>query len=306
MQVRMLMWEGCTRVRTVFLWEGYTRRARLLTEACAARSRLSIAHEFGRIACCDKDNSARKRGPCPTVSRAAKVRHHAAVPKECRMSRTNWQAGAHASGPILVATLPSSLSGTEYACIDLCVETHPEWQAENVCVWYRRLPGAETEVFAMQEACPHAGISLVESDIEDFRSTDLGTSLQGPCIACPAHAFVFDAGSGRCLTNPSTPNARTHSAGGTRSCYACPLPLLGRLAFARLPCDRTGCLLHALLRSRPAILAGTRRGQWRRQGTSRSSCARRQTRAGAAAAAAAAARRRLYHARSPTPSSLPW
>mgnify|MGYP002820183485 CR=1 FL=1 len=147
------------------------------------------------------------------------------------------QEDAHAAGPILVATLPSSLSGTEYVCIDLCVETHPEWQAENVCVWYRRLPGAETEVFAMQESCPHAGISLVESDIEDFRSTDLGTSLQGPCIACPAHAFVFDAGSGRCLTNPSTPNARTHSAGGTRSCYACPLPLLGRLAFARLPCN---------------------------------------------------------------------
>mmetsp|Transcript_12422 Transcript_12422/g.29399 ORF Transcript_12422/g.29399 Transcript_12422/m.29399 type:complete len:199 (-) Transcript_12422:49-645(-) len=117
----------------------------------------------------------------------------------------------HAAEPILVATLPSSLSATEYVCIDLCVETHPEWPAENVVVWYRRL-GAETEVFAMQEACPHAGISMVDSDIEDFRSTDLGTSLQGPCIACPAHAFVFDAGSGRCLTNPGTPDARTYPA----------------------------------------------------------------------------------------------
>ena len=155
----------------------------------------------------------------------------------------------HAAEPILVATLPSSLSATEYVCIDLCVETHPEWPAENIVVWYRRLPGAEMEVFAMQEACPHAGISMVESDIEDFRSTDLGTSLQGPCIACPAHAFVFDAGSGRCLTNPGTPDARTRSAGGTRgpSFDLCPLPLLGRLATARLLCDSRACL------TRPAI-----------------------------------------------------
>jgi len=116
------------------------------------------------------------------------------------------------AGPILVATLPSDLSAAEYACIDLCAETNKKWPAENVCVWYRRCPGAAMEVFAMQEACPHAGISLMESDIEDFRSTDLGTGLQGPCIACPAHSFVFDAGSGRCLTNPSTPDARMHSA----------------------------------------------------------------------------------------------
>jgi len=117
-----------------------------------------------------------------------------------------------AAGPILVATLPSDLSAAEYACIDLCAETNKKWPAENVCVWYRRCPGAAMEVFAMQEACPHAGISLMESDIEDFRSMDLGTGLQGPCIACPAHSFVFDAGSGRCLTNPSTPDARMHSA----------------------------------------------------------------------------------------------
>lgn len=134
-------------------------------------------------------------------------------------------AERQAAEPILVATLPSDLSTAEYACIDLCAETNKVWPAENVCVWYRRCPGAETEVFAMQEACPHAGISLMESDIEDFRSTDLGTSLKGPCIACPAHSFVFDAGSGRCLTNPSTPDARMHSARWKTwpPYYLCPL-----------------------------------------------------------------------------------
>ena len=82
------------------------------------------------------------------------------------------------AAPVLVATLPSSLSATEYACIDLCAETHPQWPAENVCVWYRRLPGAEMEVCAMQQACPHAGISLMESDIEDFRSLELGSGCR--------------------------------------------------------------------------------------------------------------------------------
>lgn len=156
----------------------------------------------------------------------------------------------HAAEPILVATLPTSLSATEYVCIDLCVETHPEWPAENVVVWYRRLPGAETEVFAMQEACPHAGISIVDSDIEDFRSTDLGTSLQGPCIACPAHAFVFDAGSGRCLTNPGTPDARTYSAGGTRgpSFDLCPC-----LCLAALPLHGSRATHGPACRKRPAI-----------------------------------------------------
>ena len=134
-------------------------------------------------------------------------------------------AESQAAEAILVATLPSDLSATEYACIDLCAETNKEWPAENVCVWFRRCPGAATEVFAMQEACPHARISLMESDIEDFRSTDLGTSLHGPCIACPAHAYVFDAGSGRCLTNPSTPDARMHSARWNTwpRYYLCPL-----------------------------------------------------------------------------------
>jgi len=140
-----------------------------------------------------------------------------------------------AAEPILVATLPSDVSATEYACIDLCAETNKEWPAENVCVWYRRCPGAATEVFAMQEACPHARISLMESDIEDFRSTDLGASasLQGPCIACPAHAYVFDAGSGRCLTNPSTPDARRHSARWKTwpPYYLCPLICSAALPF---------------------------------------------------------------------------
>lgn len=121
---------------------------------------------------------------------------------------------APAADAVLVATLPSSFSATEYACLYLCSRTIPQWPAENVCVWYRRLPGdgaeVDVEVFAVQEACPHAGISLFSSDIEDFRDEDLGrTGLDGPCIACPAHSYVFDAGTGRCLTNPGTPDART-------------------------------------------------------------------------------------------------
>ena len=199
-------------------------------------------------------------------TRAKTTRHMQAADAE-EVADAEWQAAE----PVLVATLPSDLSATEYACIDLCAETNKEWPAENVCVWYRRCPGAATEVFAVQEACPHARISLRESDIEDFRSTDLGTSLQGPCIACPAHAYVFDAGSGRCLTNPSTPDARRHSARWNTwpPDYLCPL-----ICSAAFPFDGSRATRGPACRAaaqNPAILAGTRRGLRRHQNTSKSS-----------------------------------
>jgi nitrite reductase/ring-hydroxylating ferredoxin subunit len=94
-------------------------------------------------------------------------------------------------------------------------ETHPTWTGESVVAWYRKDLSAG---WASQLACPHAAISLAESDIEDLRMDYPSTA--GPCIACPAHMYVFDLGSGACLTDEITPSARvydvlisTHSSG---------------------------------------------------------------------------------------------
>lgn len=84
--------------------------------------------------------------------------------------------------------------------------TQPEWVGENVVVWCRN---SDDAMWAVQDACPHAAISLAESDIEDFG--DAFSITDGPCIACPAHMYVFDVGSGACLTDPVTSAARTYS-----------------------------------------------------------------------------------------------
>ena len=51
-----------------------------------------------------------------------------------------------------------------------------------------------------REVRPHASISLLEADIEDYRPRAAGTlvveGLDGLSIACPAHMFVLDVGSG--------------------------------------------------------------------------------------------------------------
>eukprot|EP00929_Paragymnodinium_shiwhaense_P041458 TRINITY_DN21527_c0_g1_i1.p1 TRINITY_DN21527_c0_g1~~TRINITY_DN21527_c0_g1_i1.p1 ORF type:complete len:209 (-),score=37.83 TRINITY_DN21527_c0_g1_i1:450-1076(-) len=44
---------------------------------------------------------------------------------------------------------------------------------------------------AFQRACPHAGIDLLAGDLEDLGN--------GPIVSCPAHAYLFDATTGRCL-----------------------------------------------------------------------------------------------------------
>ena len=84
--------------------------------------------------------------------------------------------------------------------------THPSWKGEGVLLWHRRR-GADA--WAVQSRCPHASISLEMSDIEDF--TGSFPSTRGPCIACPAHMYVFDLGSGACLTDSITPRARTYA-----------------------------------------------------------------------------------------------
>lgn len=69
--------------------------------------------------------------------------------------------------------------------------------------------------WAVQEACPHAAISLHDADIEDFSLEFPMTA--GPCVACPAHMYVFDVGSGHCLTNGLTPAARTYPVHTSRA-----------------------------------------------------------------------------------------
>lgn len=46
---------------------------------------------------------------------------------------------------------------------------------------------AEGEVFAIEDACNHAGASLAEG------------WLEGQCVACPMHGYVFDLKDGKLL-----------------------------------------------------------------------------------------------------------
>ena len=91
--------------------------------------------------------------------------------------------------------------------------TVADWEGESVGIWHRH---HGEEAYAMQEGCPHASISLKESDIEDLGQSYPG-KLQGPCIACPAHTYVFDATTGHCLTDDYTPSARIYSVKRTTS-----------------------------------------------------------------------------------------
>ena len=46
---------------------------------------------------------------------------------------------------------------------------------------------ADGEIFAMEDACNHAGASLAEG------------WLEGKCIVCPMHGYVFDLKDGKLL-----------------------------------------------------------------------------------------------------------
>ena len=48
---------------------------------------------------------------------------------------------------------------------------------------------ADSEVFAIEDACNHAGASLAEG------------WLEGDCVVCPMHAYVFELRTGK-LTRP--------------------------------------------------------------------------------------------------------
>ena len=105
---------------------------------------------------------------------------------------------------IPVPSTPSTSEAFEQNILvseDLC----PGWEGENVLVWYRR-DGADA--WAVQAKCPHAMVTLEMSDIEDFTASF--PSTQGPCIACPAHMYVIDLGSGYCLTDDETPRSRIY------------------------------------------------------------------------------------------------
>lgn len=56
---------------------------------------------------------------------------------------------------------------------------HPPF---DVCVAW-----VDGEVFAIEDACNHAGASLAEGWIED------------KCVACPMHGYVFELSSGKLL-----------------------------------------------------------------------------------------------------------
>ena len=68
------------------------------------------------------------------------------------------------------------------------------------------------QIYAIEDACPHAGHMLSKGDlligdIEDI-APDCGV---GGVVACPAHAFTYDLASGYCLSNPDS--------GGKATCY---------------------------------------------------------------------------------------
>ena len=48
----------------------------------------------------------------------------------------------------------------------------------------------EGEIFALDNACPHAGGPLAEGEIRDH------------CVTCPWHAWDFDIRTGACLNMP--------------------------------------------------------------------------------------------------------
>jgi len=142
-----------------------------------------------------------------------------------------------------VTTLPeecSSAGDTEYAPRLLVNdEEYPDWNGEGVVLWHRR---NGEDAWAVQVRCPHAHISLAESDIEDFGASF--PSTLGPCIACPAHMYVFDLGTGRCLTDRHTPRARTYAVRRTGPhCAAGVSPRCFGLWLARKPYggDAVGC-----------------------------------------------------------------
>ncbi|KAL1503301.1 hypothetical protein AB1Y20_011353 [Prymnesium parvum] len=133
---------------------------------------------------------------------------------------------------VFVRSLPFPREGT-FMRFRVSHETVPEWRGEDVLVFYRR-EADSLSFWALQEACPHAGVSLIESDIEDFgRAEGLG-----PCLACPAHMYVFDAQSGQCITQPRARDARTYPVSHERGDDGMVRVYLGREPHAKAATTR--------------------------------------------------------------------
>lgn len=46
-------------------------------------------------------------------------------------------------------------------------------------------------MYALANSCSHAGVGIVDSDIED---------IDGQlCITCPGHGYMFDIKTGKCI-----------------------------------------------------------------------------------------------------------
>ena len=116
--------------------------------------------------------------------------------------------GAAAGAAVGAAAGEAAGVGAPFQSFAVHRSTCAAWEGERVVVWRRGL----TSFWAVQEACPHASISLATSDIEDLSDAFAG-STRGPCISCPAHAYIFDLGSGACLTHPRTKDVRRYRIG---------------------------------------------------------------------------------------------
>ena len=64
-------------------------------------------------------------------------------------------------------------------------------------------------VYAIADACPHAGHQMSKADllVTDIEDVAPGCGI-GAIVACPAHAFTYDMESGYCLSNPGRTGGR--------------------------------------------------------------------------------------------------
>ena len=58
----------------------------------------------------------------------------------------------------------------------------------------------DKSVHCLDDACPHAGHSLSNGDIGDVEDIAPGCGVD-LVVSCPAHAYIYDAKSGKCLSN---------------------------------------------------------------------------------------------------------
>ena len=161
---------------------------------------LPVINEATAEAASDATSDATSVAPVGAAAGAAAGEAAGAAAGEAAGEAAGAAAGAAAGEAAGVGALFQSFAVHRSTCA--------AWEGERVVVWRRGL----TSFWAVQEACPHASISLAMSDIEDLSDAFAG-STRGPCISCPAHAYIFDLGSGACLTHPRTKDVRRYHVG---------------------------------------------------------------------------------------------